>query len=107
MSQSIALENHALLPNLITDEQPAGCFTKYPSKTLYSVAMEEADTKEKGVLQKFKEFIIDMFRRIANWLKSFISKDEAKKLATEEIRRKQLSKQKNQCRKQKRLVKRC
>lgn len=84
MSQSIALEHLELLPNLINDEQPVGCFTKYPSKTLYAVALEEADTKEKNLFEKFKEFLISMFKRLTEWLKSFIHKDEVKLLSTKE-----------------------
>ena len=49
MCQGIALEAHAILPDFINDERPIGFFTKYPSRTQLTAALEDIDAGKKNV----------------------------------------------------------
>lgn len=76
ISQTVALEAHSYIPSLITEDRSKEYYTKYPSKTLYNTALEDADKETKSIVTKFVEALVSMFKRIADWIKSFFSKSE-------------------------------
>lgn len=84
INQNIALESHSLLPNLISDEHPIEFFTKHPSRTMLSAALEEVQDEKKGLLEKIKNFVVDMITRVVEWFKKLFTGDKAKELATKE-----------------------
>lgn len=83
MSQSIALEAEALMPGFLKDECPVAYFSKHPSRTLLSYALEEIDDKKKGFFDKFKEFISEMFKKVVDWLKNLFARSDKALLSKE------------------------
>ncbi|BAW19221.1 hypothetical protein [Ralstonia phage RP31] len=84
MSQSIATEAEALMPGFLNDERPIAFFTKHPSRTMLSVALEEVDQKKQGILEKLKEFVASMFKRVFDWFKNLFDRAQAQGLASDE-----------------------
>lgn len=76
ISQTVALEAHSYIPSLITEDRSKEYYTKYPSKTLYNAALEDADKESKSIVTKFVEALVAMFKRVSEWIKSFFSKAE-------------------------------
>jgi hypothetical protein len=95
MSQSIALEAQALMPDFISDARPIGFFTKMPSRTQLTVALEEVEEKEKSTLRKIWDFIIGLLKRIAKAIVQFFTgidvaaREEAAKKAEKILKNKQ------------------
>lgn len=84
MSQTIALESLDTIPALITDERPVGFYTKFPSRTMLAAALEDASNEERSVVKKFVDFIVAMYKRVAEWLRGLINKDQVKALFSKE-----------------------
>lgn len=75
MSQSIALESIDVVPTLITEELPVGFYTKYPSKTLFREALEAAGDEEQSIFKKFIDFLVQMYKRVVEWLKGLLNSE--------------------------------
>ncbi len=73
MSQSVALEAEALMPGFLSEDRPVEYFTKHPSRTLLSVALEEIDENKKSALEKVLNAIIAFLRRIFGMITKFLS----------------------------------
>lgn len=76
MTQSAALEAHTYIPSLITEERSKEYYTKYPSKTLFNTALEDADKETKSIVTKFTEALVAMYKRFVEWVTSFFRKPE-------------------------------
>lgn len=84
MNQSIALEAESLMPGFINEDRPIGFFTKHPSKTLLNAALEEVEEKTGGIVEKIKNFVIEMIKKIVDWFKGVIAAVQKKGVTTEE-----------------------
>jgi uncharacterized protein (DUF1330 family) len=82
MDQTIALECESLMPGFLHDDRPIEFFTKHPSRTMYSAALEEVEEKKGGILQKIKDFIVDMYRKIVGWFKGVVKRVMEKQITT-------------------------
>lgn len=79
MTQSIAMEAHALMPEFINEERPVAFFTKLPSKTLLAAALEDIGKEEKGTVQRMIEMITNFIKQVVTRIKAFFEsrQDEA------------------------------
>ena len=84
MCQSIALEAHALLPDFINDERPVEFFTKHPSRTQLSAALEDINSGKKNIVLRMIEAIVAFIKRIAKKIKDFFIVSEEQKQAWKE-----------------------
>lgn len=84
MCQSIALEAHALLPGFISDERPVEFFTKHPSRTQLSAALEDINSGKKNIVLRMIEAIVAFIKRIAKKIKDFFIVSEEQKQAWKE-----------------------
>lgn len=84
MCQSIALEAHALLPDFINDERPVEFFTKHPSRTQLTAALEDIDAGKKNVVLRMIDAIVGFIKRILKKIKDFFIVSEEQKKAWQE-----------------------
>lgn len=79
MSQSIALEAHAIMPEFINEERPVGFFTKMPSKTMLAAALEDIGKEEKSTVQRMLDAITNFIKQVIERIQTFFEKrqDEA------------------------------
>lgn len=71
MTRQLALEAHAIMPEFLHDDRPVEYFTKMPSKTLLSAALEDIGGEKKSLLkrmvEKIREFIAKLIKRIKDY----------------------------------------
>lgn len=73
MSQSIALEAQAVIPGFLTDDRPIGFFTKHPSRTLLSVALEDIENEKKGALARIWDAFIAFLKKVYQFITKTIT----------------------------------
>lgn len=71
MSKSIALEAHAIMPDFLHDDRPAEFFTKMPSKTLLSAALEDIGVEQNNGVKKLLEMIGAFVKQLVERIQSF------------------------------------
>jgi hypothetical protein len=74
MTQTIALEAQAIMPEFINEERPVAFFTKLPSKTLLAAALEDIGKEEKGTVQRMIEAISKFVQQVIERIKAFFEK---------------------------------
>ena len=73
MCQSIALEAQAIIPDFINDERPIGFFTKNPSRTLLSAALEEIEEEKKSTLVKIWDAFIAFLKKVYQFITKIVT----------------------------------
>ncbi len=68
MSQSIALEAQAIIPGFLTDDRPVSFFTKHPSRTMLSVALEDIENEKKGALARIWDAFIAFLKKVYQFI---------------------------------------
>lgn len=85
MSLSIAQESISLMPGFVNEDRPLGFFTKHPSKTQLSAALEAVEENRKGILakmvEKIKAFFVALKQRMADFVDRFMGGDRKAKIA--------------------------
>lgn len=80
MTRSAALEAHNLIPDFLTDDRPAEFFTRMPSRTLLSAALEDIGNEKKNVIRRMIDAIVGFIKKIIKKIKDFfiVSEEEQK-----------------------------
>ena len=73
MSQSLALEAQAIMPGFVSDDRPLGFFTKNPSRTMLSVALEDIENEKKSVIAKIWDTFIAFLKKIYQFVVNVFS----------------------------------
>lgn len=85
MTLAIAQESIAIMPGFVNEDRPLAFFTKHPSKTQLSAALEAVDESRKGFLakmiEKIKAFFAAMKQKMADFVDRFMGGDRKAKMA--------------------------
>lgn len=75
MNRHLALEAHSLIPGFLHDDRPAEYFTKMPSRTLLSSALEDINNEKKSVIKRMINKIVEFIAKIVKRIKDYFIVD--------------------------------
>lgn len=85
MSKRIALEAHAIMPEFLSDDRPIEFFTKTPSRTQLSAALEDIGNEKKSLVKRMIDTIVAFIKKIVKRIKDFFIVDEEQLKADQEF----------------------
>jgi hypothetical protein len=85
MSKHVALEAHAIMPDFLNDDRPIEFFTKTPSRTQLTAALEEIGNEKKSLIKRMIDAIVAFIKKIVKRIKDFFIVDEEQLKADQEF----------------------
>lgn len=80
MSATIAMEAQAIMPDFINEERPIQFFTKMPSRTMLSAALEDIGKDQKGTVARLVEMITEFIKKLVARITAYFENKQSEDL---------------------------